>query len=120
MATDTWLGKAILEQDEPYHHLGQPNTEWATDGYDPAVFTSEVPSYGDALAVRAERVAMVRELLTTVTADDLTAFVATLVPRPRGDRAVLPAHDPQRGGEHHRYAVRDLDVLEVRAAAATG
>ena len=40
MATDTWLGRAVLEQEpeQAYHPLGMPNAEFATDGYDMAVF----------------------------------------------------------------------------------
>ncbi|WP_372430404.1 hypothetical protein [Janibacter melonis] len=27
MATDTWLGRAVLGLDQPYHPLGQPHAE---------------------------------------------------------------------------------------------
>ena len=49
MATDTWLGGAILGLEAPYHPIGQPNAEYAADGYDPAVFATGVPSYDDVL-----------------------------------------------------------------------
>ncbi len=121
MATDTWLRKAILDLEHPWHHLGQPNAEWATDGYDPAVFTSEVPPYDDVLAVRAERVAMVRDLLATVTADDLAG--ARRNPwSPDHEETVLSCLHTilNEEWEHHRYAVRDLDALEARSAGTTG
>ena len=38
MATDTWLGRAILEIEQPYHPAGQPNFEYEPDGYDMSVF----------------------------------------------------------------------------------
>ena len=73
MATDTWLGRAILGIEQPYHPLGQPNAEYETDGYDMSVFTTATPSYAEVLEVRAGRVAMVRDFLATVTPDELAA-----------------------------------------------
>ena len=56
MATDTWFRKAILEVDEPYHPIGQPNVEYETDGHDPAVFSMRSPTYDEVLEARAGRV----------------------------------------------------------------
>src|SRR4051794_15168732 len=67
MATDTWLGRAILGIEQPYHPIGQPNAEYETDGHDPSVFSTVTPSYAEVLEVRAGRVAMVRDFLATVT-----------------------------------------------------
>lgn len=113
MATDTWLGRSILEIEQPYHPLGQPNAEYATDGYDMSVFTTETPSYDEVLAARADRVAMVTDLLTGVTAEKLS--------EPRRN-AWEPDHEVtvlsclhvilEEEWEHHRYAVRDLDAVE--------
>ena len=98
MATDTWLGRAILEIDQPYHPIGQPNVEYETDGYDMSVFSTATPSYAEVLEVRAGRVAMVRDFLATVTDDELAEAAQEPVgPRVRGDHPVVPAHDP-RGG----------------------
>ena len=55
MATDTWLGKAVLEREAPYHPLGLPNAEYATDGYDTSVFTTREPSYAEVLEARDDR-----------------------------------------------------------------
>jgi hypothetical protein len=43
MATDTWLGRAILEREQPLHPLGQPNVEYGTDGNDMSIFTTGTP-----------------------------------------------------------------------------
>src|SRR5579859_370315 len=43
MATDTWLGRAILGTGQPYHPIGQPNAEYQTDGYDMSVFATVTP-----------------------------------------------------------------------------
>ena len=73
MATDTWLCRAILDIEQPFHPIGQPNVEYETDGNDMSVFATDTPSYADVLEVRAGRVAMVRDFLATVTSDDLAA-----------------------------------------------
>ena len=117
MATDTWLGRAILERDAPYDPIGQPHAEYALDGHDPAVFANHRPSFAEVLEVRAQRVAMVRDHLATVTAQDLS------VPR---QNPWAPAHREstlsclhtilEEEWEHHRYAVRDLDTIEATRA----
>jgi hypothetical protein len=114
MATDTWLGRAILVKDRPYHPLGQPNVEYETDGYDMTVFASVAPSYAEVLEARASRVTMVRDFLAAVTEDDLAA--------PR-ENPWAPGHPEtvlsclhtilEEEWEHHRYAVRDLDTIDA-------
>ncbi len=114
MATDTWLGRAILEVEQPYHPIGQPNAEYATDGHDMSVFTTVTPSYTDVLEVRAGRVAMVRDFLATVTPDDL-AVTRRNPWAPQYPETTLSCLHTILGEEweHHRYAVRDLDAIEV-------
>ena len=86
MATDVWLGKAILEREQPFHPLGQPNAEYATDGYDTSIFTTDVPSYDEVLAVRAERMGMVRDFIAGVTAEELAvARTNPWAPQPHRD-----------------------------------
>lgn len=116
MATDTWLGKAVLQVEQPYHPLGMVDSGTASDGFDTSVFTSEKPSYADVLDGRASRVAMVRDFLATVTPEVL------------GEERKNP-HAPQypetvlscihtileEEWEHHRYAVRDLDALTAKS-----
>ena len=114
MATDTWLGRAILEIEQPYHPIGQPNAEYETDGYDMSVFATATPSYAEVLEVRAGRVAMVRDFLATVTPDELAATRRN--PRdPEHPETVLSCLHTilEEEWEHHRYAVRDLDAIEA-------
>ena len=114
MATDTWLGRAILEIEQPYHPIGQPNFEYETDGHDPSIFSAATPSYAEVLEVRAGRAAIVRSYLAAVTLDELSR------PRknpsgPEQPETVLSCLHTilEEEWEHHRYAVRDLDVLEA-------
>jgi hypothetical protein len=121
LATDMWLGRAILDLEQPVHPIGQIDAASAAeDGLDLSIFTAAAPSYAEVLDVRAGRVAMVRDFLATVTSDTLAAT------RPN-------PHDPQyqetvlsclhtileEEWEHHRYAVRDLDTVEATSAAPT-
>ncbi|HMO12172.1 MAG TPA: DinB family protein, partial [Actinotalea sp.] len=111
MATDTWLRRAILGIEQPFHPIGQPNEEYASDGNDPSVFDPGTPPYEAVLAVRAERVAMVSDFLATVTADELAATRANPW-APEYPETVLSCVHVILGEEweHHRYAVRDLDA----------
>lgn len=102
-ATDLWLGRAVLGMADP-HPIGEVD--------------AGSPPYEEVLAVRAERRAMVRELLATVTPQDLAT--------PRAN-----PHDPdvpettlsclhvilEEEWEHHRFAVRDLDAIAAQAQA---
>lgn len=118
MATDTWLGRAILEIDQPYHPIGQPHAEYATDGYDLAVFSTVAPPYAEVLAVRAGRVAMVRDLLATVTAEQLAQVRANPWGPEHPETVLTCLHVIlQEEWEHHRYAARDLDILAARPGA---
>jgi hypothetical protein len=118
MATDAWLGRAILGIEQPFHPVGQPNAEYETDGNDMSVFATLTPSYADVLEVRAGHVAMVRDFLATVTSDDLAA--ARKHPwAPEYPVTVLYCLHVilREEWEHHRYAVRDLDAIDATPGA---
>jgi hypothetical protein len=118
MATDTWLGRAILGLEQPYHPLGQADASAADDGLDMSIFTTVTPSYPEVLAVRAGRVAMVREFLATVT-PDLLAATRTNPWAPDHPETILSCLHTilEEEWEHHRYAVRDLDAIEAKQQA---
>ena len=114
LATDTWLGRAILELEQPFHPIGLAGPGAEDDGLDMSIFTTVTPSFGEVLEVRAGRVAMVRDLLASVTSDELAATRRN---------PWAPAHEEttrsclhvilEEEWEHHRYAVRDLDAIET-------
>ncbi len=114
MATDTWFRRAILEMDQPFHPIGQPNLEYETDGNDMSVFTSVTPSYDEVLEVRAGRVAMVRDFLATVTPNDLATTRKNPWAPEYPETTLSCLHTIlEEEWEHHRYAVRDLDAIEA-------
>jgi DinB superfamily/Pentapeptide repeats (8 copies) len=114
LATDTWLGRGILEKQRPFHPIGLAGPGAEEDGLDMSVFTTEEPSYADVLEVRAGRVAMVRDFLATVRADELDAARKNpWAPKyPETTRSCLHVILEEEW-EHHRYAVRDLDAIEA-------
>ena len=116
MATDTWLRRAILKVEKPFHPLGKPNVEYASDGHDISIFTAVTPSYAEVLEVRAGRVAMVRDFLATVTSDELAATRESPW-NPEGQETTLSCLHVilEEEWEHHRYAARDLDAIEAES-----
>jgi hypothetical protein len=118
MATDTWLGRGILGQEQPYHPVGLPNDDNDSEAYDVEVFSASAPSFAEVVDVRSGRQAMVREFLATVTAEVLA--------QPRrnphsgdDDETVLSCLRTilEEEWEHHRYAVRDLDLIFLAGSA---
>lgn len=112
MATDTWLRRAIQQVAEPYHPIGQPNAEYAADGHDPSVFSLIDPTWEQVLAVRAERMAMVRDVIAMSTPEALAAPRANPW-APEYEESVLSCLHTilEEEWEHLRYAVRDLEAV---------
>jgi hypothetical protein len=111
LATDAWLGRGILGIEQPFHPIGQTDAT-AEDGFDTSIFTTVTPSYADVLEVRADRVAMMRDFLATVTVDDL-AVIRRNPWATEGEETTLSCLHVvlEEEWEHHRYAVRDLDAI---------
>jgi hypothetical protein len=119
LATNTWLGRAILGIEQPFHPLGLANAGAADDGLDMSVFVTEPPTYADVLEVRREHQQLVRDFLATVTEADLA--VARKNPwAPQYPETTLSCLHVilEEEWEHHRYAVRDLDALAARGVSS--
>ncbi|QNE21975.1 DinB family protein [Kribbella qitaiheensis] len=117
MATDTWLRRAILGIEQPFHPHGQPNVEHETDGNDMTVFAADPPSYAEVLDARADRVAMVRDFLATVRPEELAVERKNPWAPQYPETTLSCLHTIlEEEWEHLRYAVRDLNQLEADAA----
>jgi hypothetical protein len=115
LATDMWLGRGILEIEQPFHPIGLGHIATEADGFDMSIFATAKPSYSEVLEARAGRVAMVRDFLASVTSVELAATRKN-------------PHDPEypettlsclhvileEEWEHQRYAIRDLDAIEAK------
>jgi len=115
MATDLWFGQAVLGRDRPYHPLGLPAT-FIKNGADLGIDLGADPSFAEVVAVRAGRMAEVREFLATVTQEDLdrvrepNAPPGWPSPGPRAASACLRVIFNEECA-HHSFAVRDLDTM---------
>jgi hypothetical protein len=123
-ATDAWVSRTILDDPMPYHRLGLTQTGYPPD--DAARIGIDLnarPSYAEVMAVRAERMALVRRIVDNLTETELGRMCTRSPgpgypdkPRSVGDclRVVM-----NEECEHRRYAVRDLAVLEGTVADTT-
>src|SRR5262249_24062067 len=94
------------------HPIGQLDAGTERDGFETSNLEAKTPPYAEVLEVRADRVAMVRDFLATVTADDLAGA------HPNPHQPKFPETTcsclhviPEEEWEHHRDAVRDLDTI---------
>lgn len=122
MATDAWVLRAVLGDPAPYHPLGLPHTEMAAD-------TPLVPNDPDArpdldeiLAVRADRMARVRQVLADLTDERLAGSTEPVLEPGYPASESFPVRRclgaiVNEEWEHRRYAERDLTVLEARGTA---
>ncbi|HSS67073.1 MAG TPA: DinB family protein [Nocardioidaceae bacterium] len=117
-ATDAWVRRAYLGEPSPYDALDLPHTEM---GDVPGVpnDASARPSLDEVLALRADRVAGVRQVMVELTDDRVsqTTEPVDAPGYPAPDRyAVIRCLNAAINEEwwHHQYAVRDLAVLEAR------
>lgn len=120
--TDSWASRTILDEPSPFHRLGLPQTAYApTDATALGIDVDSRPSYAEVKQARVSRMAVVHGLLDGLTDAEL-GRVCTRSPAPG-----YPAEDRPVGEclgvvmeeecEHHRFAVRDLAVLEARTGS---
>lgn len=118
-ATDAWASRTILDDPMPYHRYGLPQTAYSAA--DAAALGMELdarPSYPEMMAVRAERMALIRGIVDRLTDSELDR-ICTRAPAPgypdeTRTVGVCLSVVMEEECEHHRYAVRDLAVLEAR------
>jgi hypothetical protein len=112
LASDMWLGRAVLEIEQPFHPLGLIDA--GSDDPQAPTPAATTPPYDEVLEARAGRVAMVRDFLAAVTPEELAATRTN--PHdpdyPETTRSCLHVILEEEW-EHHRYAVRDLDAIEA-------
>jgi len=116
---DSWASRTVLDEPMPYHPLGITQTAYA-----PAHATAlgidldARPSFVEVMTVRADRMALVRGIVDGLTDTEL-ARTCTRTPAPGYPEESRPVGEclsvvMEEECEHHRFAVRDLAVLEAR------
>ncbi|MET0741289.1 MAG: DinB family protein [Candidatus Nanopelagicales bacterium] len=117
-ATDAWVKRAILGKPSPWDPLDLPHDEMPDE---PSVPRDRVaqPSLQEVLALRADRMATVRQVITDLTDEKLASMTDPVMepgyPEPEsfGVHACLQTILSEEW-EHRLYAERDFDVLESR------
>jgi hypothetical protein len=120
LATDCWLRRMVKGITHPYHPWGLGGS-WLTSPRRWGIDPDADPSLGQVLDLRRERMGEVREVIAGATAEELERnCVPPASPgHPRKDHTVLQCLHVilKEEWQHHRYAVRDLEVLERRPPA---
>ena len=117
-ATDAWVSRAILGQPSPWDPLGLPHDEMP-DETDVPWDKGARPSLDQVLALRADRMATVRQVLAGLTDAKLAGWTepVTAPGYPASEsfavRRCLQAILTEEW-EHRLFAERDLAVLESR------
>ena len=111
LATDAWLGRSVLEIEQPFHPLGLAGA--GDENLDRSIFVTTTPSYAEVLETRAGRVAMVRDFLATVTPETL-ATPCKHPWSPEYEESTLSCLHVilEEEWEHNRFAIRDLNTLD--------
>ncbi|WP_154794443.1 DinB family protein [Occultella kanbiaonis] len=117
-AGDAWLGNAVLEEEAPFHPLGFPAGGTPADAAADLGLTIEAtPTLDDVLAQRLERMATMRKVVEGLTATELDRVCGRKPADTYPDQALVAGRCLRvvlkEEAEHHRYAVRDLAVLEA-------
>ena len=119
---DSWASRTVLDAAMPFHRLGLPQT-----AYDPAdasalgIDLDASPSFAEVMAVRAERMVLVRGLVDGIANSDL-GRPCLRSPAPGYPEEARPVAEclavvMEEECEHLRFALRDLAVLEARELA---
>jgi DinB superfamily/Pentapeptide repeats (8 copies) len=119
-ATDAWVKRAILGEPSPWDRLDLPHDEMPDEPSVPRDRGAR-PSLDEVLALRADRMATVRQLLAGLTDEKLAGLTEPVAgpgyPEPESFavRRCLQAILIEEW-EHRLYAERDFDVLESRSS----
>ena len=116
-ASDAWLGNAVLEEDAPYHPLGFPAGGMPADDAARLGLTLDAtPTLDEVLVPRLRRMAAVRRVVEGLTEAELDRVCGRKPAEPYPDQEYVVRRCLtvvlKEEAEHHRYAVRDLAVLE--------
>ena len=117
-ATDAWVKRAILGDPSPWDPLDLPHDEMPSEPSVPRDSAAR-PSLDQVLALRADRMATVRQVLADLTDARLAGRTVPVTepgyPEPESFqvRRCLQAILSEEW-QHRLYAERDLDLLEAR------
>ena len=117
-AGDAWLGNAVLDQDAPYHPLGYPAGGMPANAAAKLGLTLKAtPTLDEVLAPRLARMTTMRRVVDELIEAELDRVCRRKPADPYPDQEYVVRRCLKvvlkEEAEHHRYAVRDLAVLEA-------
>ena len=117
-ATDSWIGRVLLGDPNPWHALDLPFTEIHDDAEVPNDRTAR-PSLDEVLALRAERIEMVRTVVAGLTDESMNVHTTPVDAPGWPDAMSCAAYDCllcilNEEWQHRLYTERDLDLLAPR------
>src|SRR4051794_34317721 len=117
-AGDAWLGNAVLEEEAPYHPLGFPGGGMPPDAAAKlGLNLRATPTLDEVLAPRLARMATMRSVIDGLTEAELDRVCGRKPAESYPDQEYVVRRCLKvvlkEEAEHHRYAVRDLAVLEA-------
>ena len=116
--TDAWASRTVLDEEMPYHPLGLPQSWYpAADAAALGIDLTARPSYEDVLAARADRMEVMRRIVAGLSDTGMERLCrrSPAPGYPDEERTVIDcvAVVLDEEIEHHRFAIRDLAVLET-------
>ena len=116
---DAWLGNAVLEEVAPYHPLGLPYGGMPADAAAQLGLTLDAtPTLDEVLVPRRTRMTSMRRVVEGLTEAELDRTCGRKPAQSYPDQEYVVRRCLKvvlkEEAEHHRYAVRDLAVLEGR------
>jgi DinB superfamily/Pentapeptide repeats (8 copies) len=116
--TDAWASRTVLDEPMPYHRLGLPQSWYpAADAAALGIDLTARPSYAAITAARADRMAVMRRIVTDLTDAEMGRLCrrSPAPGYPDEERTVAEclAVVMEEEIEHYRFAVRDLAALEA-------
>ncbi|WNV87923.1 DinB family protein [Umezawaea sp. Da 62-37] len=119
-AGDAWLGNAVLEEETPYHPFGFPAGGMPPEESAKLGLTLDAtPTLDQVLAPRLARMATMRRVVDGLTTAELDRVCGRKPADPYPDQEYVVRRCLKvvlkEEAEHHRYAVRDLAVIEAAA-----
>jgi uncharacterized protein YjbI with pentapeptide repeats len=118
-ATDAWVRRAILGQPSPWDPLDLPHDEMSDRPSVPRDRAAR-PSLDEVLALRADRMATVREVIAGLTDATLAGMTEPVTEPGYPEPDSFPVRQCLQAilieeWEHRLYAERDLDLLTSRS-----
>jgi uncharacterized protein YjbI with pentapeptide repeats len=118
-ATDAWVRRAVLGDPAPWDPLDLPHDEMPDEPSLPRDRTAR-PSLDQVLALRADRMATVRQVLADLTDTQLASMTEPVTGPGYPEPESFPVRRCLQGvineeWQHRLYAERDFDVLESQS-----